>query len=65
MIHKDIDGEFVFKHGKHQGRTIQAVAEEDASYLQWMFDSKATYSLDDESYKALEAVMNENEIEIP
>jgi hypothetical protein len=65
LIIKNEDGDFVFRAGKHQGKTIQAVAEEAPSYLTWMFDAKATYDLSDEAYRALEEVMKENDIEIP
>jgi DNA polymerase-3 subunit epsilon len=33
------DGEAVFDFGKHQGRTLRAVAEEDAGYLAWILKS--------------------------
>mgnify|MGYP000049648502 CR=1 FL=1 len=64
LIAKDQNATWVFIHGKHQGRTLQVVAEEDPSYLQWMY-SKASDGLDKEAFYALEDIMEENDIDIP
>ena len=63
LIYKD--GEhWAFKHGKYMGKTLKEVAEEDPSYLQWMF-SKASDDLSNEAFHALEDIMEEHDIGVP
>jgi hypothetical protein len=64
LIAKDAHGEWVFAHGKHQGRTLETVAEEDPSYLQWMY-SKASDGLSKEAFYSLEDIMEKHDIEVP
>lgn len=62
MILKKVDGEWVFSKGKHEGETLDEVANEDPGYLRWAH-SKASDDLSDEAYYALEDVMEKNDIE--
>jgi hypothetical protein len=61
LIKKDGD-HYVFKHGKHQGDTLEDVAESDPGYLKWMHEN-AVKDLDNEAFYALEDVMEKNDIE--
>lgn len=61
MIDKK-DGEWILIHGKHQGKTLTEVAEEDPNYLKWVH-KKASDDLSDEAFYALEDVMENNDIE--
>jgi len=56
--------DWIFKHGKHIGKTLDEVAKETPTYLQWMF-SKASDDLTDEAFHALEDAMEENDIDVP
>lgn len=67
LIRKDpLTNEWVFKHGKHIGKTLQEVAESksDQGYLLWMWE-KASEDLDDEAMHALEDAIEEAGLEIP
>lgn len=64
LIKQSADGSFVFIRGKHEGQTLQEVAEADPSYLQWLqSDEKAGADLPKEAWEALETVMEENDID--
>ena len=62
MIIKKVDGEWVFVHGKYQGKTLEEVAGNDPNYLKWVH-SKASEDLPNDAYYTLEDVMEENDIE--
>lgn len=63
-IFKKVEDEYVFVTGKHEGETLQEVAEDDPSYLRWLqADREAGADLPKEAWEALEEVMEENEIE--
>jgi hypothetical protein len=64
LIAKDADDSWAFIHGKHQGKTLEEVAEEDPGYLSWMY-AKASDDLSKEAFYALEDVMGEHDIEVP
>ena len=34
-----VGGKYIFASGKHKGKSIEQVAEEDAEYLDWLLDS--------------------------
>lgn len=61
---KQQGNEYVFIRGKHEGDTLDRVAEDDPSYLQWLHkDDKAGSDLPKEAWEALEEVMEEYSIE--
>lgn len=63
LIKKSGDGSFVFIRGKHEGQTLDEVAEEDPSYLQWLQADVKSEDLPKEVWEALETTMEENGIE--
>lgn len=63
LIYKK-ENEWIVRHGKHIGQTLKEVAEEDPSYLRWVY-AKASDDFTKEAFYALEDVMEEFDIDIP
>lgn len=59
---KMVDGTFRFTRGKHDGETLEEVADSDPSYLKWVFN-EASERLSDEAFHALEDVMSDKGID--
>jgi hypothetical protein len=53
---------YVFVNGKHKGETLDEVAGEDPSYVEWVH-REASDDLGKEAIQAIEGVMEENGIE--
>ena len=63
MVKDPVSKEWIFRHGKHVGKTLRSVAEEDPTYLRWMYNSiKVQESLNTEQYDFLYDLMTELEI---
>ncbi len=62
LIKKEGD-DYVFVAGKHQGKTLQEVAEDSPGYIRWLHDGDAGSDLSKEAWEAIEDVMEENGID--
>lgn len=63
MIIKKVEDQWVFAHGKYEGKSIEEVVEDDPNYIKWAYQ-KASDDLPDEAYYALEDLLEENDIEV-
>jgi hypothetical protein len=57
-----VEGVLTFGVGKHAGKTIDRVAEEDLSYLYWLVDKRITESFGDTVFYAFEDYLKRNNI---
>jgi hypothetical protein len=62
LLKKNEKDQLVFQHGKHRLETLEQVAEDDPSYIKWVFNN-ASEDLPTEVHHALEDVMEKNNIE--
>lgn len=60
---QEIDGEWKFAFGKHEGKTLEEVAEESPGYLRWVYN-EASENLEDDAFHALEDVCGEHDIKV-
>lgn len=61
MLHKRKDGSTVFVNGKWVGKSLVKIAEEDPSYLTWLY-RKASGDLNQNLFHELQDVMKEHKI---
>lgn len=64
IIKKGGDGQYTFRVGKHQGKSLDEVAEDDPGYLVWAWKILSEEE-SREFMDAVEDVMSEHDIEIP